>query len=91
VSTTSRGGRSSRSGCLDVLQRHVRQNGLSAIRQLWSSENQAEKAGSAYGEYSIAGVPTALPIGRDVRIIWRGHPALLDLERNIEELVARDR
>jgi hypothetical protein len=33
-------------------------------------------------------VPTAFLIGRDGRIVWRGHPASLDLERKIEALLA---
>lgn len=75
----------------EVLRRHVRQNGLSTIRQLWSPQDQAEKAGSAYGDYSISGVPTSFLIGRDGRIVWRGHPASLELERKLEELIAHDR
>ncbi len=34
-----------------------------------------------------SGVPTAFLIGRDGRIIWRGHPLSLDVERKIEELI----
>jgi thiol-disulfide isomerase/thioredoxin len=75
----------------EVLRRHVRQNGHSAIRHLWSPQDQAEKPGSAYGAYSISGVPTAFLIGRDGRILWRGHPASIELERKIEELIARRR
>jgi hypothetical protein len=43
----------------------------------------------ACGAYSISGVPTAFLIGRDGRIVWRGHPASLELERKIEELIVR--
>ncbi len=71
----------------EELLRHVRQNGLSTVRQLWSPENQSEKAGSAYGEYVISGVPTAFLIGRDGRILWRGHPKSIELERKIDELI----
>ncbi len=38
--------------------------------------------------YSITSVPTALVMGRDDRIVWRGHPASLDVEAKIEALLA---
>ena len=70
------------------LRRHIGQNGLTSIQHLWSPQDHSEQPGSAYAAYSINGVPTAFLIGRDGRIIWRGHPASLDLEPKIESLVA---
>ena len=69
------------------LLKHVRQNGASTVRQLWSPQNQAGFAGSAGKDYFISGVPTSFLIGRDGRIIWRGHPASIELERKIDELI----
>ncbi len=71
------------------LTQHVRQHGVTTVRQLWSPENQSEKPGSAYRSFGISFVPTAFLIGRDGRIVWRGHPASTDLERKIEELIGR--
>jgi hypothetical protein len=34
-------------------------------------------------------VPTSFLIGRDGRILWRGHPASINLERKLEELLAK--
>jgi len=71
----------------EVVRRYVRQNGLSTVRRLWSPQDQSQKAGSMYGAYSISGVPTASLIGRDGLIVWRGHPASIELERKIEGLI----
>jgi thiol-disulfide isomerase/thioredoxin len=71
------------------LRRYVSQNGLSTVRQVWSPENQARKVPSAYADYVISGVPTAFLIGRDGRIFWRGHPASINLETKIDELIGR--
>jgi hypothetical protein len=46
---------------------------------------------TAHAAYSIAGVPTAFLIGRDGRIVWRGHAASLELEAKIEAMLARER
>ncbi len=71
------------------LRRRVLQNGATTVRQLWSPDNEAEKAGSAYGSFKISGVPTSFLIGRDGRIVWRGHPASIELERKLDELIGR--
>ena len=48
-----------------------------------------KRPGPPYGAYSISGVPTAFLIGRDGRIVWRGHPASIELERKLDELIGR--
>ncbi|AGA30104.1 thiol-disulfide isomerase-like thioredoxin [Singulisphaera acidiphila DSM 18658] len=75
----------------EVLRRHVQQNGLTNIRNFWSPQDHPEQASSAYAAYSISRVPTAFLIGRDGRILWRGHPQSLEVESKIEELLAQDR
>ncbi|MEJ7638255.1 MAG: hypothetical protein WKF75_09845 [Singulisphaera sp.] len=72
----------------ELLRRHVRQDGLATVQHLWSPADHPEPSPSAHAAYSISGVPTALLIGRDGRIVWRGHPASLDLEAKIEEMIA---
>ena len=71
----------------DELRRHVQQHGDAPIRYLWSPQDGDAMAGSAYADYVISGVPTAFLIGRDGRIVWRGHPASLELEQKIDELI----
>jgi thiol-disulfide isomerase/thioredoxin len=73
------------------LHRYVQQNGLATVQHLWSPEDKSEKCANAHAAYSITGVPTAFLIGRDGRIVWRGHPASLDLEAKIEAMLARER
>jgi len=73
----------------EQLRRHVRRNGLTTVQHLWSPQGQAEQPGSAYGDYSISGVPTAFLIDRDGRIVWRGHPGSLNLEGKIDDLLKR--
>jgi RNA polymerase sigma factor (sigma-70 family) len=70
------------------LRRYVQQHGLATVQHLWSPEDQSEKTANAHAAYSITGVPTAFLIRRDGRIVWRGHPASLDLEARIEAMLA---
>jgi thiol-disulfide isomerase/thioredoxin len=70
----------------EQLRRYVRQNGLTTVQQLWSPQDDS-KTTSAHAVYSISGVPTAVLIDRDGRILWRGHPASIDLEGKIENLL----
>ncbi len=71
----------------EELRRHVQEHGGAPIRYLWSPQDGVAMAGSAYADYVISGVPTAFLIGRDGRIIWRGHPAKFELEQKIDELI----
>jgi hypothetical protein len=73
----------------EELRRHVQQHDDAPIRYLWSPQDGDSMAGSAYADYVISAVPTAFLIGRDGRIVWRGHPASIALERKIDELIAR--
>lgn len=75
----------------EQLVRHVREHGQTAVQQLWSPRNGAEPSATASGDFSITGVPTAFLIGRDGRILWKGHPASIDLEAKIEELLSAGR
>ena len=71
----------------EELRRQVQQHGDAPIRYLWSPQDGDSMAGSAFASYVISGVPTAFLVGRDGRIIWRGHPASIELERKIDELI----
>jgi RNA polymerase sigma factor (sigma-70 family) len=69
------------------LRKYVLQHGLGTIQQLWSPQDDSDEKANARAAYSITGVPTAFLIGRDGRIVWRGHPASLDVEAKIEALI----
>ena len=78
----------------DELRRHVRQDGLTgaSVRHLWSPrDDHPERSSSLVAAYAIHGVPTAFLIGRDGRLLWRGHPGSFEIEGKIEELLARER
>ena len=72
----------------ESLRKYVLQHGLGTIQQLWSPQDKSDEKANARAAYSITGVPTAFLIGRDGRIVWRGHPASLDVEAKIEALLA---
>ena len=72
----------------ETLRKYVLQHGLGSIQQLWSPQDKSSEKADACSAYSVTGVPTALLIGRDGRIIWRGHPASVDVEAKIEALLA---
>ena len=72
----------------DPLRKYVLQHGLGTIRQLWGPEDKSAEMADAHAAYSITGVPTAFLIGRDGRIVWRGHPASIDVEAKIKELLS---
>ena len=70
----------------DALRKYVLQHGLGTVQQLWSPQDKSDEAADTHAAYSITGVPTAFLIGRDGRIVWRGHPASLEMEAKIEAL-----
>ena len=74
----------------EPLLREVQQQGPTAIRHLWSPADEARWSGSAGAAFLVSSVPTAFLIDRDGRIVWRGHPGSLEIEREIEKLRARD-
>ena len=74
----------------EPLLREVQQQGPTAIRHLWSPADEAQWSGTAGAAYLVSSVPTAFLLDRDGRIVWRGHPGSLEIEREIEKLRARD-
>ncbi len=70
----------------EPLLREVQQQGPTAIWHLWSPADEARWSGTAY---AVSGVPTAFLIDPDGRIVWRGHPGSLEIEREIAKLRAR--
>jgi hypothetical protein len=73
----------------EPLLREVQQQGPTAIRHLWSPADEARWSGTAGTAYAVSGVPTAFLIDPDGRIVWRGHPGSLEIEREIAKLRAR--
>lgn len=73
---------------VEVLRKHVKSRGWENVRQLWANDGGTGWASSAAKLYGIQGIPTALLIGGDGRILWRGHPAATDVEKLIDDALA---
>ncbi len=70
---------------VETLKAHVASHGWTNLDHYWAG-NDGDKTGfeaAAARAYVVAGVPTSLLIGRDGRILWRGHPAEGDLVERI--------
>jgi thiol-disulfide isomerase/thioredoxin len=64
---------------------HVKKQGWLQLRHYWSEHTGGAYFADAALEFVVHGVPTALLIGRDGKIIWRGHPAGFDLAAEVEK------
>jgi thiol-disulfide isomerase/thioredoxin len=72
-----------------TVQKHVKKNGWESVRQMWCAgpdgtggwESPQPRA------YGVRGVPTALLINQEGRIVWRGHPHAFDKEGEITKLL----
>jgi RNA polymerase sigma factor (sigma-70 family) len=73
----------------DQLWKHIQQRGLATFQHLWSPDDHSEPSATAHASYGIRSVPAAFLIDRDGRILWRGHPASIDVESRIEQLLQR--
>ncbi|MCX7717681.1 MAG: TlpA family protein disulfide reductase [Candidatus Sumerlaeaceae bacterium] len=68
-----------------VLQ-HIKRKQWTDVKQYWCGEEGPQNPATVYG---VEGVPTCFLIGRDGRILWTGHPAMIDKHKKIEEALAR--
>jgi RNA polymerase sigma factor (sigma-70 family) len=73
---------------------HVTQRGWDRLEHHWTGEGTRGGWDSpAARAFVVSGVPEAIVIGRDGRILWRGHPsdtsAMQDLRSRIEAALAR--
>lgn len=73
---------------VDRLRAHVRNKGWGTISHYWTGEPDAEHDAAAAMAYGVSGVPVALLIDQDGIIRWRGHPSDIDVEAEIEKLLA---
>ena len=56
----------------------------------WTSvEHYQDNGGHASDAWGVTGVPHCVLIGKDGKITWRGHPASVDLEVQINALLAK--
>ena len=75
-------------GTLEALRGHVESKGWHDVPHYWSHEGDVGWASAAARLYGIHSLPTGLLIDADGRIVWRGHPSSLDVEKDIDRLLA---
>ncbi len=73
----------------DVLQKHIEKKDWNKIAQHWCYEKDKNGAFGAVAPtiYGVSGVPTSLLIDQKGVIVWRGHPAQIDLEAEVAKLL----
>jgi hypothetical protein len=73
----------------DRLRPHARRRGWNHLDQHWTGDKKdvgfEARAARAFG---VNGVPEAVLIGRDGRILWRGHPLESAGERSLESRIS---
>jgi hypothetical protein len=61
-------------------------------RLAWASPGDNSDPGSnAHERFGITAVPTAFLIDRTGQIVWRGHPASIEVEKRIEAMLKPSR
>ena len=74
---------------VDTLKSHVTSRGWTKVDHYWAGHDEVKGfEAPAVKAFVIDGVPTSLLIGRDGRILWRGHPGSVSLEEKIAEALA---
>ncbi len=59
----------------EKVKAHVQQRGWTALNPFWAGESEAGDFDTpAARAFVVSGIPTALLIGPEGRILWRGHP-----------------
>jgi thiol-disulfide isomerase/thioredoxin len=70
---------------VERLKAHVNRRGWTNLDHFWSGEDEADAYNApAARAFVVDTVPTALLIGRDGKILWRGNPNADDLDARID-------
>lgn len=67
-----------------TVEDHVKANGWQSPVQLWAQGGWNSPIAKAF---DIKGVPSAFLLNRDGLVVWQGHPAQIDVESKIQELL----
>lgn len=73
----------------ETLQKHIEKKDWNKIAQYWCYEKSDDAAFGAVAAstYGVTGVPTSLLIDQKGVIVWRGHPATINLEEEVAKLL----
>ena len=69
---------------IDTLRAHVERKAWGNVPHVWLSGWKND----AFDKYKITGVPTMVLIDKEGRIAKRGHPSSMDVEKEIDALLA---
>ena len=72
----------------EAMEKHIAAKGWTNVRHGWSHQDGLGFRSAAPREYGVTGIPTAFLLDPEGRIVWRGHPATLDKEKAIDDLLA---
>jgi peroxiredoxin len=72
---------------IDLIKEHVSKHEWTNVLQVHCSEGEPGWGCDAVKKYAVNGVPTCFLIDRDGKVAWSGHPASIDVEAKIDELI----
>ena len=58
----------------EVAAKHADRLGWTSLRHLWSQRSESDFQSDVEGAFSVRGVPTAILLDTDGKIVWYGHP-----------------
>ena len=71
---------------IETIRDHVNERGWNAVRQVWVP---GAWKGAPVQAYAVTGVPSAFLIDPDGVLVWTGHPAEIELEQRIDEMLGQ--
>jgi thiol-disulfide isomerase/thioredoxin len=74
---------------IGTIRDHVNKRDWNAVLQVFCGEGEPGWRSPAAKTYAITAVPTAFLIDREGKVAWTGHPGSIDMEKEIDRLVAR--
>jgi len=74
---------------IDIIKEHVGKREWTNVLQVHCGEGDPGWGCDAIKKYAVTGVPTCFLIDREGKIAWTGHPASIDVEAQIDALIAK--
>ena len=71
---------------IEILKTHVKQHGWESVEHYWTKRPDC----MASEEWEISGVPYCVLVDTEGKIVWQGHPASLDFEGAIKNLLNKE-
>jgi thiol-disulfide isomerase/thioredoxin len=73
----------------DLAAKHADQRGWTSLRHLWSQRSESDFQSNVERAFTVGGVPTAILLDTDGKIVWYGHPVVDEppLHERIEQLL----